>query len=40
MKKLLAISGTVTGLMLSLLAPAYAQQASRDLKTTRDIKVI
>ena len=48
MKRILIISGTLTGLTLSLLVQSHAQQASsappkpasRDLKTTRDIKVI
>jgi glc operon protein GlcG len=47
-KKTLVISGTVTGLMLSLLVQAHAQkpgsapatQTARDFKATRDIKVI
>ncbi len=49
MKKLLIISGTVAGLMLSLPVQSHAQQQTRsepakqatsDLKATRDIKVI
>ncbi len=49
MRKILVISGNVIGLTLSLLAPSHAQeqarsapakQAAKDLKTTRDIKVI
>jgi glc operon protein GlcG len=40
MKKILAVSGTVTVLALSLLVPSYAQQAAKNLKPTRDIKVI
>ena len=49
MKKILIISGIVTGLMLSFPAqsraqqqarPAPAKQAASDLKPTRDIKVI
>jgi len=48
-KKRLVISGIVTGLALSLLAPSHAQQPARsvpasqakiDFKATRDIKVI
>jgi len=48
-KKILIISGTVTGLMLLLPVQSHAQQQPRsapakqtasDLKTTRDIKVI
>src|SRR2546430_11857178 len=48
-KKMLIISGTVTGLMLLLPVQSYAQQqagstpakqATSDLKATRDIKVI
>jgi len=49
MKKLLVISGTATGLTLLLLVPSFAQQqtgsapakqATKDLRTTREIKVI
>ena len=49
MKKILIISGTIAGLMLSLPAPSRAQQqahsapanqAASDLKATRDIKII
>jgi glc operon protein GlcG len=49
MKRILVISGTVTGLMLSLLVPLHAQQqatsaparqATKDLALTREIKVI
>ena len=48
MKKMLIISGTVTGLMLLLPVQSHAQQqgstpakqATSDLKATRDIKVI
>jgi glc operon protein GlcG len=48
-KKILIVSGTVMGLMVSLpvvshaqqqARPAPAKQASGDLKTTRDIKII
>ena len=48
MKRILVISGIVTGLTLSQVLPLHAQQpssapakqATKDLKTTRDIKVI
>jgi glc operon protein GlcG len=40
MKKIPAITGTVAALALSLVVQAYAQQAAKDLKPTRDIKVI
>jgi uncharacterized protein GlcG (DUF336 family) len=45
-KNILVISGSVTGLTLSLLVPLHAQQqapakqAAKDLKATREIKVI
>ena len=43
MKKILIISGTVTGLTLSLLVQSHAQQQARSVpagQATRDIKVI
>jgi len=40
MKKILVISGAVTGLMLTLLAQSPAQQQPRPVKATRDIKII
>jgi len=49
MKRIFVISGTVTGLMLSLFVPLHAQQqatsaqarqATKDLALTREIKVI
>jgi glc operon protein GlcG len=40
MKKIPAITGTVAALALSLVVQAHAQQAAKDLKPTRDIKVI
>jgi len=41
MKRILVISGTVAGLMLSVLTPAHAQKpAAKEIKATRDIKVI
>src|ERR1700722_263607 len=41
MRRLLVASGTITGLMLSLAVQSPAQQqATKDLKATRDIKLI
>src|SRR5438105_3980310 len=39
-KRILVISGTVAGLTLSLLVPLQAQQPAKNLKATRDIKMI